>query len=130
MNDQSHAFEMLEGVHLARLCGFSNADEPLIELEGNILPACTLVSLDQSCLDRQVAIIPLAGSTERVLILGLTEHPKPRRKVIEAEEELHLRCGKSSVTLEANGHVTVSGKQLLSRADGQNRVQGASVQLN
>ena len=35
-----------------------------------------------------------------------------------------------SITLEADGRITLRGTDLLSRAEGANRVQGASVQLN
>ena len=70
------------------------------------------------------------------LILGLIQPPLPEveadgeKLVLEARREVTLRCGKASITMTADGRVTIRGTQVLSRSDGPNRVQGASVQLN
>lgn len=53
-----------------------------------------------------------------------------RRLVIEAEDELVLRCGKASITLRRNGRVVIEGVQLESRAAGANKIRGGSVQIN
>ncbi len=68
------------------------------------------------------------------MIIGVIQDPSAEatrnRTIIEAGDELVLKCGQSSLTLKEDGRITLRGKQVLSRADGQNRVQGASVQLN
>lgn len=51
-------------------------------------------------------------------------------QVINARDAPTLRCGKASITLSADGRVTIRGTDILTRAEGANRVQGASVQLN
>jgi Domain of unknown function (DUF6484) len=52
------------------------------------------------------------------------------RLVVNAREQLVLRCGKASITLTKAGKVLVEGSYLLSRSTGVNRIKGGSVQLN
>jgi hypothetical protein len=58
--------------------------------------------------------------------------PKARRKKVEiaADEELTLRCGKSSITLTKSGKVIVRGTKIVSRATGEHKIRGALVSLN
>ena len=53
-----------------------------------------------------------------------------RRLEFNADEELVLRCGKSSITLTQAGKVLIRGEYLLSRSSGVNRIKGGSVQIN
>ena len=52
------------------------------------------------------------------------------RLVVNAKEQLVLRCGKASITLTKAGKVLIEGSFLLSRSTGVNRIKGGSVQLN
>ncbi len=63
--------------------------------------------------------------------------PKPdevvidgKRLVIDAQDEIVLRCGKGSITLRADGQVVVRGTRVVSRASGTNRIKGGNVQIN
>ncbi len=133
MNTQTHDFAALSvpEPRTAKLTGFDADGWPLID---GALLSKSLVSLNRSLIGSEVLVIPLPGDPSRALIIGVIQPPVPEddqgKTVIEADRELVLQCGKSSISLEKGGKVTVRGKQLLSRADGQNRVQGASVQLN
>ena len=49
---------------------------------------------------------------------------------LTAEREIVLRCGKASITLRRNGRVVIRGTYVETRAEGVNRVQGGSVQIN
>jgi Domain of unknown function (DUF6484) len=53
-----------------------------------------------------------------------------QRLVVNAKEQLVLRCGKASITLTKAGKVLVEGSYVLSRSTGVNRIKGGSVQLN
>ena len=53
-----------------------------------------------------------------------------KRVVLDADKEIVLRCGKSSITLRADGKIIVKGKNLVSRASESNKVRGASVNIN
>jgi len=48
----------------------------------------------------------------------------------EADKEIILKCGKSSITLTKAGKVLIRGTYLLSRSSGANRIKGGSVHLN
>jgi hypothetical protein len=53
-----------------------------------------------------------------------------KKKVLEAEEEIMLRCGKSSLILRKDGKIIVKGTQIVSRAAGTHKIRGASVRIN
>ena len=53
-----------------------------------------------------------------------------KRLTLEAAEELVLRCGQASLTLNRNGRVQLKGTYVLSHSAGTNRIRGGSVQIN
>jgi hypothetical protein len=53
-----------------------------------------------------------------------------RRVILDAAEEIVLRCGEASITLTSAGKVLIKGNYLISRSSGANRIKGASVQIN
>jgi len=111
--------------------------------------------LDPGNRDREVLLVFDQGDPGRPIILDLLERPAEeaagtdvparaaaaartspealvdgRRLVIEAEREIVLRCGKGSITIQADGTVTVRGTRLLSRSSGINKIKGATVLIN
>ncbi len=50
--------------------------------------------------------------------------------IVNAKEQLVLRCGKASITLTRAGKILIKGSYVLSRSSGVNRIKGGSVQLN
>ena len=54
----------------------------------------------------------------------------PDDAVVEARNSLTLRCGKSSITLHANGKIVLRGEYILSDAEGINRIAGGQIELN
>ena len=124
-------------VQFLTLIGFDETGHPLVPNEdGSEARTCrSLVALSAQDIGCELATTTVDG-TPLLLILGRVLPALPfaevdgDRLVLEANREIVLRCGKSSITLKADGRVSVKGTQLLSRADGQNRVQGATVQLN
>jgi hypothetical protein len=53
-----------------------------------------------------------------------------RRVVLEAFDELELRCGKASIVLRRNGRIVVRGAYVETRSSGVNRIRGGSVRIN
>lgn len=53
-----------------------------------------------------------------------------RRVVLEAQDEIVLRCGEASLTLRRNGRVVLRGAYVETAAKGVNRVKGGSVKIN
>ncbi len=126
----------LQGVHRGEIIGFGADSRPMVlipALGETPLLAMSLVPLWAGSVGRLVALTMM---DDQALILGLVQPPVPEveadgeKLVLEARREVTLRCGKASIHLTADGRVTIRGTQVLSRSDGPNRVQGASVQLN
>jgi hypothetical protein len=53
-----------------------------------------------------------------------------KRVVIDAQDEIVLRCGEASITLRRNGRVVVRGTYVETRSRGVNRIKGGTVQIN
>ncbi len=53
-----------------------------------------------------------------------------RRVVLEAEDEIELRCGEATITLRRNGRVVIRGTYVETRSRGVNRIKGGAVQIN
>jgi hypothetical protein len=53
-----------------------------------------------------------------------------QRVTLEANEEIVLRCGRSSITLKQNGKIVVKGADIISRASRTNKLKGAAVAIN
>ena len=63
---------------------------------------------------------------------GLDDHFRIDSKTIElsASESVHIRTGKSIVTVTSAGEVTVRGKNVTTRAGNLNRIRGGAVKIN
>jgi Domain of unknown function (DUF6484) len=53
-----------------------------------------------------------------------------KRVVLEAHDEIVLRCGQASITLRRNGRVVIRGTYVETHSKGVNRIKGGSVQIN
>jgi hypothetical protein len=53
-----------------------------------------------------------------------------RRIVLSAKTEVVLRCGDGSITLAANGKVTIRGVDVISSAARTQRIRGGAVRIN
>jgi hypothetical protein len=126
----------LSGVHRAEVTGIGPDGRALVLIPAigtAPVTAQSLVPVPAEAVGRLAAVTMM---DDQPLILGLIQPPVPEveadgeKLVLEARREVTLRCGKASIHLTADGRVTIRGTQVLSRSDGPNRVQGASVQLN
>jgi hypothetical protein len=50
--------------------------------------------------------------------------------VLEAQQEIALRCGQSSLTLRRDGKIVLRGRDVVSRASRRNKIRGGSVDIN
>lgn len=73
-----------------------------------------------------------AAASDRVLEVHKPETIEVDRKrlVLDAEEEVVLRCGEASITLTSAGKVLIKGNYLASRSSGANSIKGSSVRIN
>lgn len=107
--------------------------------------ARTTVLLTPDLVGRTVTLGFEDGDPERPLITGLLRLPEELAKagagqvhvaidgktlVLTARDRIELRCGESTVRLTSDGKVLVRGVHVVTRAAGQNRIKGGSVQIN
>jgi len=139
----------LDGVVIGRLIDLS-PDGPYVDFPGNpaatALAARTTAALSPEHRGREIALMFERGEPSRPIIIGLLQRPETQeislgssslraeldgeRLVISAEQEIVLRCGRSSITLTRAGKILIRGDYLLSRSSGVNRIRGGSVELN
>lgn len=96
------------------LLGFDGGDERLPIILGRV---CETVA---------DAAVPAKATP----VAEFEAHLDRRRVELHAEEEIVLRCGKSSVTLRRDGKVVVKGVEIVSRASRTNKIKGGSVNIN
>ncbi|MEM6994657.1 MAG: hypothetical protein AAF721_29345 [Myxococcota bacterium] len=85
---------------------------------------------------QRVVVAPPEAAQALGCVLGVLGHPRgvsepPVETVrIEAGRELHLVCGRGSISIRADGKVVIRGLDVLSAASGLNRIKGAAVEVN
>lgn len=145
------ALEVTPGVlthAVGTLVGWDPERGPLVTFPGHAgdpLAALTIVPLDAAsthaaiALGRRIVLGFDGGRADAPIILGLLHTPGTpeavaevdgKRVVIEAAQEIVLRCGEASITLRSNGRVVIRGTAVETRAKGVNRIRGGSVQIN
>lgn len=80
---------------------------------------------------------PLQRSTPRSAEIPAAPGSQPRemrvdgkRIVIEADQELELRCGEAILLLRRNGEIVIRGNYITSQATATQRIRGGSVHVN
>ena len=136
--------ERIEGVVIGILLGFE-AGVPLVVFPGNpretALPARTLADLSSAMVGAEVALLFEGGEATRPLIVGRIVEPVRKsstpnvvrdgeRVRIVGDERIELRCGKATIIMEKDGHITIRGTYVTSHASAANRIRGGSVNLN
>lgn len=115
---------------------------PYVDFEmnptGRSLSARSTVALKKEHIGREVALLFEQNDVRKPIVIGLMHVPERSIEVavdgeiqeVSAENELLLRCGKSSILLRKDGKIVIKGENILSRARMTNKVKGGSVQLN
>ena len=63
-------------------------------------------------------------------VLTSSLHVDGKKINLQAQNEVVLKCGKSSLSLSRNGKVTIKGTNITTRSSGANKIKGANVQVN
>jgi hypothetical protein len=141
-------------LHAAPVGGQTGA--ALVPGVGLVMVAHSLVPLTAAHAGHGVALSVLDGGT--AIVLGLLWNSAPRanpehaaalpgpaldstdcslsvtvdghREVIEAAEELELRCGDACIVLTADGRIQLRGTYITSHATATQRIMGGSVHVN
>jgi len=139
------------GVVVGELIAFAdNGVTPLVVYPGQpgsaAVGARSVVDLHASHIGSQVVLMFDRADPVKPIVMGVVRNggasaleSKPpavevdadgARLVVNASEQLVLRCGNASITLTKSGKVLIQGTYVSSRSTGVNRVKGGSVQLN
>jgi hypothetical protein len=141
--------ERIDGVVIGLLLGFDHG-RPLVVFPGNpeetALQARSLAELSSDMIGSEVALLFENANPLKPLIVGRIVDPVKRQTdspradghvvrdgetvKIHASDRLELRCGKSVIIMEKDGHLTIRGTHLVSHASASNRIRGGSVNLN
>jgi len=140
---QTQAPTALRDIVLGVVHSLGPTGQPLVDFPGNPrgapVQALATGTHDDAIVGRTVALAFLGGDVSTPLVLGLVsgggvptvEVERDRnRTVIEAQQEIVLRCGKASITLTRAGKVLVRGAYVSLRSSGMQRITGASVHIN
>jgi hypothetical protein len=131
------------------LLGISHDGAPLVSYPGQPSAAAvcgrTVVDLHAGHIDSHVLLAFEDLDRKSPIVIGVLRPegwPLERRPdqvqvdadgerlIITARQQLVLRCGQASITLSADGQVTIKGTNLSSHSSGVNRIKGGSVELN
>lgn len=136
--------ERIEGVVIGMFLGF-DGESPLVVFPGNpqetAIPARSLTELNSAMIGAEVALLFQEGDPGRPLIVGRIVDPMHKsstphvirdgeRVTIMGDERIELRCGKATIIMEKDGHITIRGTFLTSHASAANRIRGGSINLN
>ncbi|RWG53716.1 MAG: hypothetical protein EOQ64_23115 [Mesorhizobium sp.] len=133
----------IDGVVIGVFLGFDD-EAPLVVFPGNAsetaVRARSLSEVNSEMVGSEVALLFEGGDVCRPLIIGRIVEPsrKPQLHVIRdskevkivGEERLELRCGKATIIMEKDGHITIRGTYVTSHASAANHIRGGSVNLN
>jgi uncharacterized protein DUF6484 len=72
---------------------------------------------------REASDLRAPGPTREILVDGKTFQ-------VDADQEIVLRCGASSLSLKRNGKIVLKGVEIISRASEANKIRGAIVRIN
>jgi hypothetical protein len=156
---QSGAAASQSGIRLGKLLALAAPDGVWVELApqaGRVLARlgidCDAARLTQAIEQGQPAVLAFEdGECSRPIVLGIVSPFSPtaacpapsvptglvveadadgRRVRLEAQEEVVLQCGLSSITLQRNGRVVIRGSYVETYATGTNRIKGGNVRVN
>ena len=133
---------------IGELVGMDAEATPLVLLPGETIAhhARSVVDLHRDHIGKNVALVFEANDCSRPIIIGVLREAQAwpatdrsgqvevdvnrQRMIVSARNELVLRCGAASITLDREGRIIIRGKQVVSHSEGVNRIRGGSVQLN
>lgn len=138
------------GVIVGELVGITDdGHTPLVIYPGQAdtaaIPARSILDLHGAHVGRQVVLAFDGADPARPIVLGVVERQDARRieapgqveverdgtrLIVEAKDQLVLRCGKASITLTRTGKVLIQGAYVSNRSSGVLRLRGGSVNIN
>ncbi len=141
------------GIYIGTLKKITYEGQVLVEIS-DIRPGVEFIaratcSVDKNDIGKKVALSFPVNNDRNPLILGVIRNENQKtggdlyihgqvqnatgrsgKLILDAENEITLQCGKSSITLTAEGKIIIKGEYISSRATGVHRIKGGAVQIN
>lgn len=142
----------VDGIAIGELAGQTVDGDTLVRvllLGAEPLVARVATVVDAKRVGQAVAVAFEGGDPKKPIILGVMQSAgmpswpaaQPsrameasvdgqRRVVIQADQEIELRCGEAAILMTADGRIHLRGQNITSEADMSQRILGASVNVN
>jgi len=114
----------------AALEAVAHRQEALLAFEDGDPSLPIVIGLVQPPLPTLIDLVLDAAAPSEVPAEAPTASVDGKRVLLEAEDEIVLRCGEASITLRRNGKIVLRGAYVESHASGTNRIKGGSVRIN
>ena len=140
---------LVTGAATVRFHGFDLDEQPLVAglpgVEHELIAARSTIALASADVGAILVVVCEGGDVFRPIVIGrVLPPPVPTRAappealaeadgervVVDAEREIVLRCGDSSITLTRAGKVIIKGRYIVSQSSGYNKIKGAAVDIN
>lgn len=142
---------LISGHVQGRVVGWHAGRGPVVDFEDNphgpLAAASTVAFVDAvgerlAAHEAPVLLTFLEERSDQPVVVGVLHHladglgVRPRATVdaqrveLFGDEEIVLRCGKSSLHLRKDGRVLISGEHVETRASTTNRIKGGHVAIN
>jgi len=73
---------------------------------------------------------PAEASTADTATSANAQSPMRKKLVVQADEELELRCGQAVILLQGDGRIQLRGRTIINHADALYRIRGGTIQIN
>jgi hypothetical protein len=141
----------IEGIVTGELIGFKDEGRTPLVIYPNqsgtaAVAAGAIVDLHGSHIGRKVVLMFENGDPTRPIVMGWLRNAEAwplagrpgqvevdadgERLLVNAKQQLVLKCGKASITLTKAGKILIQGTYVSNRSSGVMRIKGGSVQLN
>lgn len=102
------------------------------QAHGYILGVIEVYQQDPDAEDEKSATVSSPNEEVEIKLPGKLQNVRVNGKkiFIEADDEIHLQCGKGSLFINRQGKIVVRGTNLISRSSGMNKIKGAAVGIN
>jgi hypothetical protein len=137
------------GVRIARIIALDDHLAPLVDFPGNVhgpmparlaIAATEAMRLSECWAHVDVLLMFVDRDMRQPIVTGIITESLPRacepelrtpdHLVLEAGQELVLRCGDAKVVLRKDGSLVIAGRDILSRAEQRQRIRGGTVAIN
>jgi hypothetical protein len=133
--------QALSGLSIGRLTGVDENGAPMVRTKLDVVAPALVAWMPapprwSECIGQRV-VLAHVDELESPIVVALLDSPEargsavlPRAIKLESEQAITLKCGRSSIELRADGHVSVHGSHIVSRSSGPNKIKGGSVDIN